>query len=291
MTAAVEAVLVEACARVGLDATHVDLIRAGENMLYWLAGSVVARVTREGQLAAAAKEVRVSRWLVGLGVPVVVALTDVDQPVEVNGRAVTFWRELPPHRRGNLTELADLLRQLHAVPAPDFELPPLAPFVRLGERIEEATSLAAHDRDWLLRRLTDLQEQYAKLPPGRPWCAVHGDAWRGNVAVTNDGPVLLDLERFAYGPPEWDLASVAVNYTTFGNVSAEEWVAFCERYGQDVTTWRGFEVLRDIRELRKVTFAVQMAGQRPDIAEQAKYRLACVRGECGPRPWGWTGVP
>src|SRR6266702_4079567 len=46
VTAAVEAVLVEACTRVGLDATHVELIRAGENMLYWLAGSVVARVTR-----------------------------------------------------------------------------------------------------------------------------------------------------------------------------------------------------------------------------------------------------
>jgi aminoglycoside phosphotransferase (APT) family kinase protein len=291
MIAAVEAVLVEACARVGLDSNHAELIRAGENTLFRLPGSVVARVTRKRQLAAAAKEVRVSRWLVGLGVPVVVALSDVDQPVEVNGRAVTFWHELPAHRRGSLTELADLLRQLHAVPAPDFELPLLAPFVRLPERVEEAGSLAADDRGWLLRHLTDLQRRYAGLPPGRPWCTVHGDAWRGNVAVTADGPLLLDLERFAYGPPEWDLASVAVNYTTFGNVSADEWMAFCERYGQDVTTWAGFEVLRDIRELRKVTFAAQMAGQRPDLADQARYRLACVRGGCGPRPWGWTGVP
>jgi aminoglycoside phosphotransferase (APT) family kinase protein len=170
-------------------------------------------------------------------------------------------------------------------------LPALAPFVRLAERIEEAGSLASADREWLVRRLDVLQQRYARLPPGRPWCAVHGDAWRGNVAATDDGPVLLDLERFAYGPPEWDLASVAVNYTTFGTVTAEEWTGFCDRYGQDVTTWSGFDVLRDIRELRKVTFAVQLAEQRPDIAEQAGYRLACLRGECGARPWGWTGVP
>jgi hypothetical protein len=291
MTIEPDAALAEARARAGLDAGRAELIRAGENTLYRLPNSVVARVTRRGQLAAAVKEVAVSGWLTGLGVPVVAALNDVDHPVEVGGRAVTFWHELPPHRPGTLTELADLLRQLHAVPPPPFELPPLAPFVRLRERTEEAGSLTAEDRAWLLSHLAGLQRRYAELPPGRPWCAVHGDAWRGNVAVTADGPLLLDLERFAHGPPEWDLASVAVNYTTFGNVSADEWTGFCERYGYDVTTWIGFDVLREARELRKVTFAAQLADRRPDIAQQARYRLACVRGQCGPRPWGWTGVP
>src|SRR5205809_7535361 len=87
---------------------------------------------------------------------------------------------------------------------------------------------------------------------------------------------LLDLERFAYGPPEWDLASVAVDYTTFGSTSAGEWADFSARYGYDVTTWAGFAVLRDIRELRKATFAWQLAPVRPDIAEQAAVRLACI---------------
>jgi aminoglycoside phosphotransferase (APT) family kinase protein len=285
------AVLAIACLQVGLDAAHAELIRAGENTLYRLPGDVVARVARHGQMAAAAKEVRVSRWLGEQGLPVIEVLTELAQPVEVDGRAVTFWRELPAHRRGTTDELADLLRQLHGLPPPEFELPNLAPFVRLKERICEATALPTDDRAWLLERLTHLRKQYAGLPPGLPWCAVHGDAWRGNVAVTEHGPMLLDLERFAYGPPEWDLASIAVNYATFGNISAEEWAGFCTRYGHDVTTWAGFEVLRDIRELRKVTFAVQMAGERANLAEQARYRLACVRGECGPRPWGWTGVP
>jgi len=285
------AVLLEACRAIGLNGADAEMFRAAENTLYTLPHGIVARVTRTGQASAAAKEVRVSRWLAALGVPVVEALADIEQPVRVSGRAVTFWRELPPHRYSTITELADVLRRLHALPAPDFELPSVAPFVRLRERIAEATALSVGDRSWLLQHLTNLEARYAALPSGMPWCAVHGDAWAGNLVVTEHGPVLLDLERFAHGPPEWDLTSIAVDYTTFGDMPADQWSDFCERYGYDVTTWEGFEVMRDVRELRKVTFAVQMAGQRPDIAEQAAYRLACVRGERGPRPWGWTGVP
>jgi aminoglycoside phosphotransferase (APT) family kinase protein len=291
MTPEVTAVLREACRIAGLNAAHAELIRAGENSLYRLPGQIVARVSRQGQVAAAEKEVRVSRWLAAHGVPVVAALPELSQPVEVEGRAVTFWRELPPHRRGTTAELAELLRQLHALPAPDFVLPPLEPFVRLKERISEAHWLPDDDRDWLLSLIAELETGYTTLPDGLPWCAIHGDAWSGNVAVTEHGPALLDLERFAFGPPEWDLTGVAVSYTTFGSVSAEEWQGFCARYGYDVTRWNGFPVFCDIRELRKVTFAVQLAEHREDIAEQARYRIACLRGERGPRPWGWTSVP
>jgi aminoglycoside phosphotransferase (APT) family kinase protein len=291
MTSETHVVLSEACRIVGLEATDAELIRIAENTLYRLPRGVVARVTRSGQASAAAKEVQVSRWLSQLGVSVVEALRDIEQPVDVDGRAVTFWRELPPHRYSTLAELAAVLRTLHSLPPPDFDLPPLAPFVRLGERISEASVLTDDQRAWLLQHLTRLKQRYAELPPGRPWCAVHGDAWAGNLVVTEQGPVLLDLERFAYGPPEWDLTSIAVDYTTFGDMPAGDWGDFCARYGYDVTTWDGFEILRDARELRKVTFAMQMAAQRPDLVDQAVYRLACVRGERGSRPWGWTGVP
>lgn len=136
-------------------------------------------------------------------------------------------------------------------------------------------SLPADDRAWLLDRLADLEAGYAAIPAGRPWCAVHGDAWSGNIAGTAAGPVLLDLERFAYGPPEWDLASIAVSFTTFGSLSAEQWQDFSDRYGYDVLAWEGFELLRDIRELRKVTFAWQLAETSAAIAEHARHRLAC----------------
>ncbi len=291
MTNPAEEVLRAGCAIAGIDAAEAELIREGENYLYRLPGAIVARVSRPGQVEAARKEVKVSRWLAAEGVPVVEALTDLAQPLEMDGRAITFWRELPPHRKGSLAELAELLRQLHSLPAPSFDLPPLAPFVRLRERLYEAVELSTDDRSWLLERLSALQASYAALPSGQPWCAVHGDAWQGNVASTSNGPVLLDLERFAYGPREWDLVSIAVDYTTFGSMPLVIWDGFCEQYGYDVTEWEGFEILRDIRELRKVTFAWQLAATREDIAGQAKYRLACLKGGHGPRPWGWTDVP
>lgn len=47
-----------------------------------------------------------------------------------------------------------------------------------------------------------LTKAFAHLPPGLPRSAIHGDAWAGNVVMTADGPVLLDLERFSLDPPE-----------------------------------------------------------------------------------------
>src|SRR4051812_21605817 len=133
MTSETHAALDEACRVVGLTATDAELIRTAENTLYRLPRGVVARVTRSGQASAAAKEVLVSHWLSQLGLSVVGALRDIEQPVDFAGRAETFWRELPPPRYSPLAELAAVLRTLHSLPPPDFDLPPLAPFVRLGE--------------------------------------------------------------------------------------------------------------------------------------------------------------
>ncbi len=288
---AVEEILRIACARVGVEYAGHELIRASENTIFRLPGAVVARVSRSGQLAAAGKEVAVSRWLAACGVPVVEVLSDVDQPVAVDGRAVTFWQELPPHRYSTLAELATVLRHLHSLPPPTFDLPAVEPFVRLRGRIVESELLSAVDRDWLLGHLRDLEERFATLPAGLPWCAVHGDVWAGNVVVADGPPILLDLERFATGPPEWDLTSIAVDYTTFGDLTAGQWAAFAAEYGYDVTTWAGFGTLRDARELRKVTFALQMAAQRPELTREAGLRLRCIQGLHGPRPWGWMGVP
>ncbi|MFY1652157.1 phosphotransferase enzyme family protein [Solwaraspora sp. WMMB762] len=284
--------LLLACRQVGVDVTGAELIRSAENVIYRLPGGVVARVSRDGQLATAGKEVRVSRWLNESGIPAVRAIEELPQPVAVDGRAVTFWHELPPHREGSIGQLAQVLQQLHRLrPPASLELPPLAPFVRLEQRIAEATVFAADDRAWLLDHLHGLQASYRELPPGLPYGAVHGDAWAGNIVDTDAGPVVLDLERFAFGPPEWDLVSVAVDHLTFSAEYAPGWTKFCRHYGYDVTDWPECSVLRDARELRKVTFAAQLAQNNPALRDQAHYRLACIRGEHGNRPWGWEPVP
>lgn len=288
-------VLHRASAAAGVNSDGVEVIRLAENAIYRLRGGVVARISRTGQSLTAAKEVNVARWLQDSDVPAVRVIPDIEQPVHVDGRTVTFWHKLPPHHYGTTADVAASLRALHKLPQPDaFELPELAPFVRLAQRIESANTISVDDQNWLLGRLGDLQAAYDDLPLGLPRCVVHGDAWSGNVVVTADGVILLlDLERCSIGPPEWDLVSTAVSYVTTAKIDTEEWTAYCETYGYDVTSWEGFEVLRDIRELRQTTMAVQVAATDPErYAYQAAHRLACLRGQRGPRPWsGWRAVP
>ncbi|MGH3824969.1 MAG: aminoglycoside phosphotransferase family protein [Pseudonocardiaceae bacterium] len=273
-----------------------EVIRLAENAIYRLPGGVVARIARTGQSVAAAKEVNVARWLEDSGVPAVRVLRNVDQPVQVGGRAVTFWHELPPYEYGTTADVAAALRELHKLAPPEtFALPELAPFVRLAQRIEAASTISADDQNWLLDRVAELKQAYNDLPPGLAQCVVHGDAWSGNVVTTttDNTSVLLDLERCSLGPPEWDLVSTAVSYVTTATIDTKEWNSYCEAYGYDVTTWEGFDILRDIRELRQTTMAVQVAATHPErYADQAAHRLACLRGQNGPRPWsGWRAVP
>ncbi|MFI6169067.1 phosphotransferase family protein [Nocardia sp. NPDC051052] len=286
-------VLRGACSRVGFDAADAELLRLGENAIYKLPGDIVVRISRPGQQAAAHREVQVARWLEASGVEAVQTVPEAEQPVEIDGRSVTFWRELPPHENGTPVQVATALRKLHGLrPPANFTLGEVAPFVRLQERIEAASTLTADDRRWMLEHLAELRQRWDDLPKGLPWCVIHGDAWVGNVVSTDDGQViLLDLERTSIGPPEWDLVHTAIKWKSFGWISEKQYDEFCDVYEYDVTDWQGFELLRDIREFRMTTMAAQSATTNPADREQAVHRLACIRGEQGPRPWGgWKAL-
>lgn len=291
--AAARSVLGVASRHAELNSAGAELIRLGENALFRLPGGIIARITRPGQVAAAAREVAVARWLEANGVAAVQVWPGIEQPVEVDGRAVTWWRELPPHREGTALQVAVALRRLHDLPPPPFDVGRLDPFVRLADRIERAVTLAEADRQWMRDHLAELEARYAALPSGLPECVVHGDAWIGNVVSTEpDGDVvLLDLERCSVGRPEWDLTSTAVRAFTMGRIDADEYGRFARAYGVDVTDWAGFETLRDIREFRMTCMAAQVAVENPARHDEIVLRLACLRGEAGPRPWRWTPVP
>lgn len=283
------ALLQKIAAVAGLPVIGAEPIRLAENDLWRLPGKIVVRIARAGQEDAASREVAVARWLAEHHVPAVRPLS-MEQPVHAGGRAATFWELLPRHQHGTEADLAPLLRQLHDLPKPSFSIGKLTPFVRIAERLTAARSVSQEDQQWLLRRLEDLRMEWADLPTGRPECVIHGDAWRGNCAVVNGQTMLMDFERTSVGPPEWDLTSTAVAYDTFGNLTGAEYHRYCELYGHDVMSWPGYQTLRGIRELRLVTFALQIADHDPDALDQARYRIDCVRGRQGPRPWGWEAV-
>lgn len=285
------ALLLKVCAVAGLSAANAEPIRIGENALWRLPHRIVARIGRPGQSSAAARELAVARWLRACDVPAVQPLDHLREPLEVEGRPVTFWHELPPHRPGAAADIAPLLRRLHELPVPDIPLGRLDPFVRLAARIDGASTLDDDQRQWLRARLTQLEAAWSSLPPGRPASVIHGDAWRGNVAVTPTTVYLLDFERTSLGPPEWDLATTAVGYGTFGSVSEKEYAAFCEAYGDDVMAWEGYSTLRNVRELRVTCFALQHAAVDPTrYRAEAHHRLECLQGKNGRRPWGWSAV-
>lgn len=283
------AALDEACALAGLDSTGAEPVRIAENVTWRLRGGLIARIARPGQSKAASREVRVARWLAANNVPTV-RTAPVEQPVVAAGRPVTFWVELPQHESGTVMDVVTLLKQLHSLPVPDLPLDRLDPFVRVAERIEAASSLPEDDRAWLRARLKELHGQWEHRPAGVPECVVHGDAWVGNVARTQHGPVLLDFERASVGPPEWDLVSTAVKTTTTSTVTETEYAEFCEAYGTDVRTYAGYDILANARELRMATYAAQHAATRPEWQAEAQYRIDCLRGRAEPRPWHWKGI-
>ncbi|MEU1953797.1 phosphotransferase enzyme family protein [Nocardia rhamnosiphila] len=277
----------------GVDTTAAELLHYSENAIYRLPGGLVARISRPGQQAAAQREIRVARWLEDRDIATVQAVTGIEQPVEVENRAITFWRELPPHRPGTPLDVATALRRLHSLEPPTaFTLDPVDPFVRLETRIAAAEILDPADRQWMNEHLTQLRERWQQLPQGLPWCVIHGDAWLGNVVSDHHGrSILLDLERTSIGPPEWDLVHTAIKHHSFGWIAAGEYTRFCEIYGHDVSGWEGYALLRDIREFRMTTMAAQVATGDPAGRSQALHRLGCIRGEYGTRPWkSWKAL-
>ncbi len=289
-----EAIARAACAIAGLPTTGMTAIKVAENAIYRLPENrVVIRVAQPGQRGVAERELLIAAWLRSTDVS---AVEPADQPttfVMVEDHPVTFWKELPSHRGGTVTEIAGALRKLHALDPPTF-LSDLDPFVRLEQRIDAAVTLDTRDRDWLKQHLAALQERWDRRPDGLSWGPVHGDAWEGNVVTTNDDDttLFLDLERTSVGPPEWDLTSTAIKDSSFGWLTPERYADFARAYGHDVTTWTGFPLLRDIREMRMTCMAVQAAARNPDLAAQAQLRVDCLRGRLGTRPWaGWEPIP
>ena len=281
--------LAGACLDAGFDADGARLLRMGSNAVYHLTGPVVVRISRGGaDVELARRTVAVARWLESVDYPAV-RVINVDQPIVVSGHVVTFWESVSydGQQYATVAEVAEVLARLHRLVAPaDLHLPELAPFENAAQRIASNAWLNSGDREFLTERLVTLQEAYAELEfvlrPG----VIHGDAGIGNVLHDSDGkPVVIDLDGFAIGPREWDLALTAIYYDSFGWHTRRQYETFADLYGFDIMQWSGYSVMRAVREFLMVTWVIQKANESERVAAEASKRITALRTGASRKDW------
>jgi len=223
--------LTHACQIAGSAARSVELIRMGSNAVFRLDGDAIARVAPTVELLAnAEKQIEVARWLESLDYPATRA-SAVAQPVEAEGRVVTFWESTSRETvYAPIHDVAKLIKRLHALaPPPDVELPELQPFGGPDDELPQFPRLSPADVRFLRRRIEWARESFPLLPFALPRGPVRGDANVGNVICDDHGrPVLIDLDSFATGPREWDLIQIALFFDRLGWHTAEEYHTFVE---------------------------------------------------------------
>lgn len=284
-----QALLAEACAADGLSADDANLMRLGSNAVFHLKAPVVVRISRkDADVDEALRTLAVARWLESVDYPAV-RVADVDQPLILNGHVVTFWKSVSKDGRRYATvgEFAELLTRLHRLDAPaNMKLPALVPFENASQRIAANDWLSHGDREFLTEQLARLQDEYAGLEFVLPQGVIHGDANVGNVLHDPNGnPVVIDLDGFAIGPREWDVALTAIYYDSFGWHTREEYETFVRVYGFDIMTWPGYPVMRAVREFLMTTWLIQQATGNERIATEASKRINALRTGASRKDW------
>ncbi|MFI7109696.1 phosphotransferase enzyme family protein [Nonomuraea sp. NPDC050227] len=283
--------LVAACQEAGLDGSDAVPLRVGENILFRLASApVVVRIARSVDLLSdVRKEVAIARWLEAVDFPSVKLLPDCPQALIQEGRVVTFWQHVDSDGPSpGFGDLAAMLRELHALPKPvDLVLPLFDPLGRVEDRLDCAPSVSEADIEFLRRRIKELYAEYNGLEFALPAGHIHGDAHKGNLLRRTDGNViLLDFERFAFGPREWDLSTaVGIPFQGFRWLDYDEYAHAVDAYGFDIAEWPGLHTLRRIREITMTTWLMQNVDHGPDIRAEFDRRIASLRHDVLPRSW------
>ncbi|SCL13139.1 Phosphotransferase enzyme family protein [Micromonospora nigra] len=239
------------------------------------------------------RAVEVTRWLVREDFPSVVPVKGVDQPIIVDGgqeegTPVTFWEQAdicPNPEPVTGAELGGLLRRLHSL-GPPFVLPVFRPLDRLVAAVQASSWLHESDRRWLDARAVELQRGLDAVESRLGAGLVHGDAQLGNVISARTGRLVADWDNAATAPREWDLIPAAAE-ERFGG-SPQLLTQMLTAYGADPTLETGWEILRDIYELRSVAAHIRRAPSSPPHAREAALRIASLRA--GDRSIRWSPV-
>jgi hypothetical protein len=293
-----DAVLREATASLGLDAADARPLRLHGSGIYLLPREgMVARLieaTDENRRRADAA-VQVTGWLAAQGFaatePAYGAVTEFADTL------ITFWWHLAqPDQKATLPVLAaalgGLLRELHGLPSPPFDLPTVDPLVRLRRALmldagRQEPVLADDARAFLDSQMAATSEAYAALDFPLGHGLLHNDAHIDNLLIderSRHGYVLGDWEGACIGPREIDLVQEGAPGNRFGE-SEELRQAFSQAYGYDIAGWPGWRVLRRLRDLHSLAAYIRTASAKPAAGDELRNRLGSLRNDDRTRLW------
>ncbi|MFD4394340.1 phosphotransferase family protein [Kitasatospora sp. NPDC058478] len=294
-------VVSEAARAQGLDPRGAVLIQGGPttNHTFRLPESgAIAKVFAPGtRHEEALREMRVGQWLRGEGIRAPRPVGRDPYPVQRETRRhvlqINFVQDLGTGR-ATAAQFGVLLRKLHSLEVPRrLALPVFDPVTTLSMRIATlppGTLTPGEDRR---ARAILAEARTAWKSAALTACtgAVHGDVGLANSAVGQGGePGLIDFERTALGPRQWDLAAFAWRRDIYGADPAE-YQQFTSAYGADVTTHddgRTYAAMTPVLALSAMLTAADFARAEPAWRHEAGLRRRTALADpLPPFPWDW----
>ena len=265
------ALAVRALGVAGRSAEGLELVRWGTNAVFRSVDAVVRLAERDYDRGFLRQQLQLSDWLIKRGYPTARLCADA----VLSGHPVTVWERIPEVREPTMADLAWLARGFHDL-SDDYagDLPAWEPLGRLGSRMDRMEPDAVISAPVLarLRSIKDhlvgrVREIEFVLPPG----PIHGDIHRGNVLVNGVGPHLIDFDRIAWGPREWDLVEPLAGLILFGE-DRTAWRSFTEVYGMDLTDWEPWEDLLRLRGMFMFSWLLTLE-RTPEVALEIERRI------------------
>jgi len=275
-----QAILQDACAKIGVDSSGAELIKFTNNAVYSLSTTpIVVRIPGSEAIGSRVpKVVAVARWLASHNMPSVRLVDELPQPLHIGDHRITFWHrvtEASSHPADG-HDLGRILRRFHALPTPQFDLPSWQPLNAIRARISQQDVLDDSDRQFLEETCDEISQRLTQIDYSLPWGPIHGDGFVGNLIPSPPGPIICDFDSACFGPREWDLTPVAVGKIRF-DYSTDYHSQLAAEYGWNVLDWPYFPVFRQLRELQLVTSVLPVLNANPSLHHQWHHRFRTFR--------------
>jgi hypothetical protein len=258
------------------------LLRLGMNGIF-NAGGVVLRVGRVTADPAAAIELATVLGSIGVRVP----RPARDDAVARGALTATAWEHLDVLATApDWRSVGAMLRRVHDVPAAavpsGYPLPRGADFA--WWRFDELLAELGDDLDDAAREgIVATIERHRGWAEGVTEVVCHGDVHPGNVAMTADGPVLIDWDLLCRAPAGWDHAML-LHLPLWG--WPDGWYdELAAGYGRSLRDDPTTNAIADLRLVAASLMRLRAGCHDPAAMPEARRRLAHWRGDPDAPTW------